>query len=293
MFRVTFGLRACENCHRDDASFCEACLFGEPPGCMIDWRISALGLAVVLPGCEARHPLNNILPPPVQEFAETIEAVKHSVAPVACSAVSAGGSVRLDFIVGSAFFISKEGAFVTAGHVITDMQPGPGRRRCEQPAIFLPKTGQWPNDGRLTDIQWFRFSIDQCVLSSSAIDLARCKTQDDVSQSKEINFVLTPVIIEPVLPKDGVEVAFTGFPLQIPLPRTARGSVAGYGSANGIDTSELVIDKNAWPGASGSPVYLVNGHVIGVVLARGANDAAGLALARTGNLVARFLQFEK
>jgi hypothetical protein len=93
-------------------------------------------------------------------------------------------------------------------------------------------------------MQWFGFSTDECVLSSAAVDLARCNTQTDLSLSKDISSPPTPVVIDPTLLEDGVEVAFTGFPLQIPLPRTARGSVAGYGSADRIDTSQLVIDKN-------------------------------------------------
>ncbi len=216
--------------------------------------------------------------------------MKRSVAPVTCLTIGADGSAHLDFIEGSAFFISKEGSFVTARHVIAELAPSPSRRPCNTPALYVPMSGKWSDDGRFVNIKWFAFHPNECTLSDPAVDLARCKTQDDISRDKDVTVPPTPVTIDAQLPAEGTEVAFMGFPLQIILPRTARGFIAGYGSRDNKETTDMVLDRNAWPGASGSAVFISNGHVMGVLLARGTNDAIGLAFGRTGNQLDQFLK---
>jgi len=223
----------------------------------------------------------------VQTFIPAIDTIKHSVAPVVCLSAGPDGNAKLDAVVGSAFFISKEGAFVTARHVISEMDPA--RRPCANPAVYVPMNGKWPDDGRFINIKWFTFRLFDCTLSSPAVDLARCKTQDDLSRDKDVTVPPRPVVVDAALPPEGTEVAFAGFPLQIILPRTARANIAGFGSRDNQETTDMVLDRATWPGASGSPVFMANGHVIGVLLARGTNDAAGLAFARTGNQLAAFL----
>ena len=84
--------------------------------------------------------------------------------------------------------------------------------------------------------------------------------------------------------------AFTGFPLQIMQPITARGTVAGYaGNQEDLEPREIIIDHNNWPGASGSAVYLSSGKVVGLILKRGLNDAVGLAFARSSKFIVDFL----
>jgi S1-C subfamily serine protease len=258
---------------------------------VVSYRFFSLILFfATLPACE-RHETKATIPPPVQtSFIQAIDIMKHSVAPVVCLSIASDGSAKLDFIEGSAFFISSAGEFVTARHVITEMQPAPQRRPCNAPAIYIPRNGKWPDDGRFLEMKWFTFHLEQCALSSPAVDLARCKTQDDLSHDKEISVPPAPAQIDAALPPEGSDIAFMGFPLQILLPRTARATVAGYGSRDNTETTDIVIDRSTWPGASGSPIFSINGHVIGVVLARGTNDAQGLAFARTGNLLDRFLK---
>ena len=53
---------------------------------------------------------------------------------------------------------------------------------------------------------------------------------------------------------------------------------AGVHSVTVLATA-LVIDKNAWPGASGSLVFDSKGNIVGMVVQRGFNDASGLAFA--------------
>jgi trypsin-like peptidase len=245
-------------------------------------------LLAILSAC-VQHRIIRDPPPPAPTFIRAIDALKRSVAPVICVTVAADGSAHLDFIEGSAFFISKEGAFVTARHVISELEPSSARRPCNTPAVYVPMSGKWSDDGRFVNIKWFAFRAGECTLSSVAADLARCKTQDDLSRDKEITVPPAPVIVDAALPPEGTEIAFMGFPLQIVIPRTARGFIAGYGSRDNKETTDMVLDRNAWPGASGSAVFTSNGHIIGVLLARGTNDAMGLAFARTGNQLDQFL----
>ncbi len=224
-----------------------------------------------------------------ESFVKAIDSMKRSVAPVVCLTVGEDGAGKLDIIAGSAFFVSSDGTFVTARHVLAEMEPSPFRRPCNVAAIYFPLKGKWPDDGRLADAKWFTFPLDKCLMSNQTVDLARCKTKDDLSRQKDIAAPI-PVTIDSVLPPEGIDVAFMGFPLQISLPRASRATIAGYGSRDNVETTEMVIDRATWPGASGSPVFLMNGHVVGVVLARGTNDAAGLAFARTGNELDKFLK---
>ena len=145
------------------------------------------------------------------------------------------------------------------------MQPHPLRRPCNAPAIYFPRTGKWRDDGRFLDVKWFTFHLDQCVVNSPAVDLARCKTQDDLSRDKDVSDPPSPAMIDAALPPEGADIAFMGFPLQILLPRTARASIAGYGSRDNTEATDMVIDRRTWPGASGSPVFSITGHVVGAL----------------------------
>ena len=64
----------------------------------------------------------------------------------------------------------------------------------------------------------------------------------------------------------------------------------GFGSSA---DKKLVIDKSAWPGASGSPVYDGDGKVIGLVIETGLAEGAGLTYSRPIDLITDFLTKEK
>jgi V8-like Glu-specific endopeptidase len=107
-----------------------------------------------------------------------------------------------------------------------------------------------------------------------------------ISKHPDITFDVAAVSTE--RPPDGTPVFFTGFPLQATDPVTSMGSIAGYPADNSYST--VIIDKNAWPGASGSPIYLFDGRtVIGMVTRTGTGDSAGLSFGIAGERIATVL----
>jgi S1-C subfamily serine protease len=226
---------------------------------------------------------NTRTPQRIADWPTTIDRMKLSIAPVVCLVATSTGLVTIKIVDGSAFFVSHDGAFLTAAHVVEDFTSG--RLKCDIAGIYLP-IGLWPNNGILSNrFRWFEFRPADCRIDST-LDLAKCTPLANPSQTPGVT--ITPVEIYTSVIPDGTDVAFTGFPLRTPLPRSARGGVSGYGSIDG-ETTEMVIDTGTWPGASGSPIYLISGKVVGVVLARGTEDAIGITIARSGNVIERFL----
>src|SRR5712691_8453972 len=77
-------------------------------------------------------------------FIGVIETMKRSVAALACIAANGDGSRTVDR-PGSAFFISRAGDFLTAAHVLLDMQQR--ERSCPISAISIPAEN-WDPDAR-------------------------------------------------------------------------------------------------------------------------------------------------
>jgi hypothetical protein len=72
--------------------------------------------------------------------------------------------------------------------------------------------------------------------------------------------------------------------LQATDPVTSIGAIAGYSAGDSYST--VLIDKNAWPGASGSPICLLDGKtVIGMVTKTGTGDASGLSFGIAGEKI--------
>lgn len=207
-------------------------------------------------------------------FIAVIETMKHSVAPIACLETH-GAETRIVDIHGSAFFISKRGEFVTAAHVIDLLK---GEHPCSIPAIFLPAKS-WQPERREEDFVWFPFKIADCAMKED-LDAAKCAPLSDLSvQSPGFSFNIDPVRLELSKQPDGTQVAFTGFPLHFRDPFTSRAGIASYRSDSRVSGahSELILDHGAWSGGSGSPVYLADGRVIGMILERGVEQGTGIA----------------
>ena len=121
-------------------------------------------------------------------------------------------------------------------------------------ASYLSPTNNWATDQAEAPIRLFDFNVAACV-SHEALDLGRCQTITDLRTVASLGIVARPVTLEPVPQEDGTQIAFTGFPLQNVQPLTSRGSIAAYRAIGQTPRAQMVIDKNAWPGAGGSPVY--------------------------------------
>ena len=215
---------------------------------------------------------------------ETIERVKNFTVPIVCGAKVADGSFKITKIIGSSFFINKQGYFLTAGHVLDNWDKINKSKGACFPAVYFPIKGGWEI---LSKVRWFRFG--NCVRPSDA-DIAVCKTTANPFTIEDVNKELDIATFETCSAvKDGMPVAFTGFPLQSLRPITSIGNIASYVKINKL----IIIDKNAWPGASGSPVYLSNGRVIGVLTKRGINDGSGLAYAIASDFILKLFAKNK
>lgn len=205
-------------------------------------------------------------------FPNEIARINRSIAPVICRTRTPEKPVER--IVGTAFFVSASGEFVTAEHVIESAGD------CQK-AVYLPVNGWNPDPD--AEIRLYNFT--QCLRDASA-DIAVCRTDRDLTTTAHFGTAVTPVIFDTSEHEDGTPIAFTGFPLQIRRPLTARGFLAashpGF-MAGGLP--RLVLDRVAWPGSSGGPVYGANGSVIGMMMERGIDRSTGLAFARPASLI--------
>jgi S1-C subfamily serine protease len=73
---------------------------------------------------------------------------------------------------------------------------------------------------------------------------------------------------------------------------TSRADILAYPIAAAVHpkATTVILDKETWPGASGSPVYTVDGKVIGLITQRGQNEATGIAIAVDGRALSAFLK---
>jgi len=203
---------------------------------------------------------------------DSIEEAKKTVAPVVCLVRDAAtGTEQVRFrILGTAFMEDTKGTFITARHVIVDfVNSGPLKSSC-MPALTFP-VGGWKRDAS-ADVRWFKFDAGVCQVND--LDIAICRTVIDLSKDTSIHYAVPSISINK--PLDGATIFFTGFPLQATDPITSIGSLAGFAAEGGYYT--MMIDKNAWPGASGSPIFLEDGKtVVGMILRTGTGDASGLS----------------
>ncbi len=214
----------------------------------------------------------------------SIELAKKTVAPIVCLVRDAATGTKMERfrIIGTASMVDQKGMFITADHVISDMLASPLEEACK-PAITFP-VGGWKRDQQ--NVKWFSFDSAACRVNNT-FDVAVCRTTEDLSKQREISFEVASVSAE--RPPDGTSVFFTGFPLQATDPITSIGAIAGY-PADEYSYATVIVDKNAWPGASGSPIYLSDGKaVIGMLTKTGTGEAAGLSFGTAGERVSAIL----
>jgi Trypsin-like peptidase domain len=218
---------------------------------------------------------------------ETIRDIMRSVVPVVCGYMDANNRFQLVGVDGSGFFVDRLGHFITAGHVLDDWKVMNNTRHACSPAIYVPDHG-WKTGEISIDVQSFTFvSCDR----DSDLDLAVCQTIDNpFTSSRIIHENIAPIEFDTEIKAVGTPIAFTGFPLESVSPLTSKGFIAGFTHFGGATkTTDYVIDKSAWPGASGSLLYIGNGKAIGIILAAGFNQGSGLAYAKTATSITTFL----
>lgn len=182
------------------------------------------------------------------------------------------------------FFISSRGDFVTAAHAVADFQAGRRLADCTMAVWFespIDVAGNY-------SAQAFFVSVADCVVDT-ALDVARCRTVDDLNKFADGRFAPEPVEIAGGQRDDGSAVAITGFPLFNTTPITSRGYIASY-VPPASDAPRMVLDRAAWPGGSGSPVYDSRGRVLGMLLIAGEGTASGISYACTGDAILGFLR---
>jgi len=255
---------------------------------MIGWLHTAcvFALGMLLSACAQKSVKAYLAEPPrtADPFILTIESMKHSVVPVICLDGD-GPKVTVQDLEGTAFFISSTGDFLTAAHVIDGIQSH--AHSCAVTAIYIP-SDEWEPQRPQETFAWYPFAVADCVVHRD-LDVAKCKPFTDLSLGTEASsFKIRPVQFEWASQPDGTLIAFTGFPLESRDPLTSRGGIAAY-QRRSTDGLDLIIDQTAWPGASGSPVYLSDGRVVGILLARGAGEGAGTAVVRPAQFLRRFV----
>jgi S1-C subfamily serine protease len=221
----------------------------------------------------------------VDPFIAAVETMKRSVVSVDCVMVH-GAEAEILQRAGSAFFTSGAGDFLTAAHVILAMQGD--KLLCPAAAITAPRDG-WRPEARDEPRVWFPFNTSGCRIDHDS-DVAACRLNEDLSGSK-LKAWIAPVKFEWSIPSDGTQVAATGFPLSVRDPATVRAAVAAYRIPwqNDKPIPELVLDRAAWPGYSGAPVYLSDGRVIGILIAGGPDETPGMAIARPASSIRELL----
>jgi hypothetical protein len=218
-------------------------------------------------------------------FIAAIEVLKHSVGSLDCLAVS-GAQAKILKRVGSAFLVSEAGDFLTAGHVVREMQKA--NDPCPTSALTLP-LGAWHPEARTEDMLWFPFKNSDCKVDST-VDVAECRPSGDLpARMGKLHLKATPVQFEWNIPPDGTQLAFTGFPLEARDPMTFRAHVAAYRSTRDEMTPELIIDHGSLPGFSGSPVFIADAKVVAILVKDGTPEAAGVAIARPVSLFRKMI----
>lgn len=218
---------------------------------------------------------------------KTIDKIKRSIVPIVCGYTDENKVFKVVEVAGSGFFIDTFGRFITANHVLDNWDRISREKHVCFPVIYVPNQ-PWGGFKKNVDMQWFTFI--SCSRDST-LDLAVCQPIENPFASTRVHREnIAPVTFDTKEWPDGTSVGFTGFPLEFTFPITSKGFVGGKLAIESSDTYyDLVIDKSAWPGASGSMVYLSNGKVIGMIRATGVSLASGLAYARTAAAIVDFL----
>jgi len=220
---------------------------------------------------------------------KTINEIKRSIIPIVCGYVDEQNAFQIAEVAGTGFFVDLNGRFITDAHVLDGWDEINRTRHPCFPAIYIPDQGwNWKSFEPQFHFQWFPFIGCE---SDSAVDLAVCHPNENPFTSKRVlkkNIAVVSFDLQTW--PEGTAIAFTGFPLESKSPISSEGFIAGFQLiSESIKGFDYFVDKAAWPGASGSPLYLANGKVIGIIRQRGQNAGSGISLARSATVISDFL----
>ncbi len=194
--------------------------------------------------------------------------------------------------VGTGFLVDMTGTFVTALHVIDSFSGSTQKTTCQGAIAFstgeakarengqwsaLPKS-EWERPPK--DVKWVPVDFATCHRNIE-FDVAVCKTMRDLT-TETVSHGVASVSVE--RPPRGTSVFFIGFSLQ------ATNSVVRTGNVMEFVATNIYIDKSAWPGASGSPIFLAGGkQVVGMITKTGIENCAGSSFGVAGDKIAAIL----
>jgi trypsin-like peptidase len=200
--------------------------------------------------------------------------------------------------VGTGFLVDMTGTFVTAAHVIGNFPDSTQKTACRGAIAFSSgeagakarEKQQWST---LSKSEWERppkgmkwFPVDFATCHKNyQFDVAVCKTMRDLTVESVSHDV---AIISPEPIATGTNVFFIGFSLRATDPIVTAATMTSFPD---VDSGySIQIDKSAWPGASGSPIFLPDGkQVVGMITKTGIENSAGLSFGIAGEKLADLL----
>jgi S1-C subfamily serine protease len=229
----------------------------------------------------------------IPSFVQAVEEVKRSIFPIVFGMKQEGNraTIRSDKLVGTGFFVGEEGYFVTAGHIGSDLQNAAKTEPPVRGFILVPES-HWGRGGQEFFVRSFPFRV---VRIDEQNDLALCKTDENPFSHEATKDYVRSVALEEAVPPDGTAVAFTGFPRKKNAPFSAQGIVAAYSNSTGPEQSGLLIEVHAasWKGNSGSPLFLSDGRVVGLVTGVSNHWEREITAARPAKLIKALLLAER
>jgi Trypsin-like peptidase domain len=224
---------------------------------------------------------------------QAVEEARKVVVPIVCVVRDRNDKRIVRYrTVGTGFLVDVAGTFVTALHVIDSFSDQTQKTTCQGGITFstgeakarengqwsaLPKS-EWERPPK--DVKWFPVDFATCDRSVE-FDVAVCKTMRDLT-AEPVSHGIAIVSVE--RPPTGTSVFFIGFSLQATNPVVRTGDVKKFAVTN------IYIDKPAWPGASGSPIFLPDGkQVVGMITKTGIENSAGSSFGVAGDKIAAIL----